>query len=185
MEAWGRGRCIFQLYHIFCPAFLPVYNSCCFVLWLSPLLLVLEQTRPVRGTYPMTGSCRPGNFEIRVMWFIPACQHFSGEQLERRQGLSALPFARNLYVWPLVEQKVTSVTRGLTLSLCSSFQYENYCKTRQQLLELKILFLSHSKFLFQNKLWNRCWNTSQTTWKWIWRVYCLSSKDPCRATTWV
>lgn len=69
--------------------------------------------------------------------------------------------------------------------LCSSFQYENYFKTWLQLIELKILFLSQSKFLFQNKLWYRGWNRSQTTWKWMWRVYCLSSKDLCRATTWV
>lgn len=109
----------------------------------------------------------------------------SGEQLERREGLSALTFARTFSVWPLVEQKVTSVTRGLPLLLVCAQAYENYCKTWQQLMKLKILLLSQSKFLFQNKLWNRGWNRPQTTSKWMWRVYCLSSKDLCRATTWV
>lgn len=67
----GERELYFQFYHTFCPTFIPVQNSCC-CQWLSPLLLVLEQIRPVRGTYPITGSCSPGDFESRVTWFSPS-----------------------------------------------------------------------------------------------------------------
>lgn len=178
VEAWGRERCIFQFYHIFCPAFIPVQNSCCFVQWLSPLLLALEQIRPVRGTFPVTGNCSPGSFASRWRGSVPACQHWRGE-------LSALDFCKNFFcLIPCGAKGDFSHKRAHSFTgLCSS--YENYCKNWQQLIEFKILFLSQSKFLFQNKLWNRGWNRSQTTWKWTWRVYCLSSKDLCRAITWV
>lgn len=44
---------------------------------------------------------------------------------------------------------MTSVTRGLPLLLVCVQAYEKYCKTWHQLIELKILFLSQTTFLFK------------------------------------
>lgn len=119
-----------------------------------------------------------------VTWFSPSMSTLEwGAAAEERTQCS--DFCKSFFCsTPCAAEGDFSHKRALSFTgLCASIW--KLCKNWQQLIELEILFLSQSKFLFQNKLWNRDWNRSQTTPKWMWRVYCLSSKDLCRATTWV
>lgn len=178
MEAWGRGRCIFSfipfsvqlsLQYGIVAALLSGCHHCCWCWNSSGLLEALPQLQGAA----VQGISKGGG--------VVQAQHVNTGVGSSCKGQEASASSANfMCLIPCGAKGDFSHKRAHSFTLCSSFQYENYCKTWQQLIELKILFLSQSKFLFQNQLWNRGWNRSQTTWKWVWRIYCLSSKDLCR-----